>query len=187
MKTICAVLLLFSTVPALQACAFPKAEHLKIRQDGNDVVVSTSVTSGGPGIMVMKSYEIDGQKVTLKYCLVQSAENARLQSLSTIHIEWRIKGVRLADVTFKVQGRKLNFEQSELDQLREQLNKQFRPRRRCGIAPRVNEQKESGRLIMPARLEFGLISRSEMATSSSPPARLAPLRASPRGRGTESN
>lgn len=79
--------------------------------------------------MVMKSYEIDAKRqVTLKYCLVQSVENSRLQSWSTVNIEWRIKGARLADLTFKVQGRKLIFQQAELDQLRDQLNRQV-PRR----------------------------------------------------------
>ncbi len=79
--------------------------------------------------MVMKSHEIDAKnRVTLKYCLIQSEENSRLDSLAHIKIEWRLKGVRLGDLTFKVQGTKLIFGQDELDELRDQLNQQFRCR-----------------------------------------------------------
>ena len=131
MRTVCAVLLVFSIVPVLQACPKPEQDKLALRQDGDDVVVSTSVSSSGPGQMVMKSHEIDAKnRVTLKYCLIQSEENSRLQSWTTVKIEWRLKGVRLGDLTFEVQGQKLIFGQGELDQLRDQLNQQFRCR--CG-------------------------------------------------------
>src|SRR5258707_10128106 len=60
MRTVCAVLLVFSIVPVLHAC--PKREQDKlVRQDGDDVLVSTSVSSSGPGQMVMKSHEIDAK------------------------------------------------------------------------------------------------------------------------------
>jgi hypothetical protein len=136
MKTVSAVLLVFSMVPVLHACSMPKVvqDKLALRQDGDDVVVSTSVSSSGPGQMVMKSYEIDARnRVTLQYCLIQSEENSGLQSWSTVKIEWRLKGVRLGDLTFKVEGKKLVFEQDELDQLRDQLNQQFRPRRDASL------------------------------------------------------
>jgi hypothetical protein len=130
MKTVCAVLLVFSIVPVLHACSKPEQDVL-VRQDGDDVVVSTSVSSSGPGQMVMKSYAIDAKnRATLKYCLIQSEENSRLDSVAHIKIEWRLKGVRLGDLTFKVQGQKLIFGPDELDQLRDQLNGQFRCR--CG-------------------------------------------------------
>jgi hypothetical protein len=136
MRTLSAVLLVFGVVPALQACSAPRffQDKLELRQDGEDVVVSTSVSSSGPGQIVMKSFTIDAKNsVTLKYCLIQSEDNSRLQSWTTVKIEWRLKGVRLGDLTFKVEGKKLIFEQDELDQLRDQLNGQFRPRRDASL------------------------------------------------------
>src|SRR5262245_5302071 len=99
MNVVGAMLLVFSMVRVPQSCGFPKEDLLDTRQDWNDVVITTSVTMSGPGHMVVKSYEIDAKNhVTLKYCLFQSTENSQLQSLQTIKIEWRLKGVRLSDL-----------------------------------------------------------------------------------------
>src|SRR5262245_51469756 len=130
MRTVTAVLLLFSMVPVLHACPVPETDkdRMERRQDGDDVVISTTVMSGGPGHMVLTSYAIDEKnQVTLKYTLIQSEENSQLDSLAYVKVEWRLKGVNLSQLSFKIQGQQLTFKQAELDQLRNQLNPQ--PRR----------------------------------------------------------
>src|SRR5262249_5073537 len=111
MRSVAAVLLMFfSSVPFLQACAGPEkdANKLAMRQDGDDVVLSTTVTSSAVCHVVLTSYNIDANKhATLKYFLIESEEQVRC--LSPIKVEWRLKGVRLDDLTFRIQRKQSTF------------------------------------------------------------------------------
>lgn len=126
MRIVAAVMLLFSLAPILHACSTPKSAeaNLQLKQVGEDVIVSTTVESGGVGHMVLTSYMIDAKNhVTLKYCMIQSEENSRLDIFARIRIEWRLINIRLKDLSFEIDGSHMIVPAEQLRQLRNQLNK----------------------------------------------------------------
>jgi hypothetical protein len=134
MNFLATALLFLALDPNPQGCGIPyQAEdavndknvvepQLTIRQDGDDLVVSTNILSSGIGHVVLTRYTIDGKKVaTLHYTLIQSEEHARLDCLASVNVVWRLKNTKVGDVTFNVQGKELTFSMAELKQLSEQL------------------------------------------------------------------
>lgn len=125
MRILAPVIVLFSLAPILQAGSMPKKAkaNLTLKQVGEDVIVSTTVESGGTGHMVLTSYSIDARNhVTLNYCIIQSEENSRLDIFARIRVEWRLTNVHFKDLSFEVDGRHMIVSTEQLRQLRNQLN-----------------------------------------------------------------
>jgi hypothetical protein len=125
MRIVAAVMLLFSFAPILQACSTPKKAdtNLELKQVGEDVIVSTTLDSGGIGHMVLTSYVIDAKNhVTLKYCIIQSEQNSRLDIFARIRVEWRLANVRLQDLSFEIAGSQMIVPTEQLRRLRNQLD-----------------------------------------------------------------
>lgn len=112
-------LALFLT-PALPATAEfrPKTEpELTYKQDGDTLIVSTTVTINGSDHVLLTSVDRTEQNPPrLRYTIFQNSD-VLVRGEKKVTIEWRLKGYKDGDKSFKVVGQVVMLNTEELKEL----------------------------------------------------------------------
>ncbi|HKB02980.1 MAG TPA: hypothetical protein VKD90_12220 [Gemmataceae bacterium] len=108
-------LFLAPTLPA-GAELRPK-EELKYKKDGNDLIVSTTITVNGSDHILLTTFEINDSLIASpKYTVIQNSDRL-VHSQKKLTIEWRITGERAKFKPTRVKGQVLLLSADELNQL----------------------------------------------------------------------
>jgi hypothetical protein len=125
--------------PALAAAEDPPKRDLapqpvlSFKQDGDDLVVTTSVRANGSDHVLLTGHYKRGKDVVLRYTLIQNRDRlvrveAETRSQKMVGIEWRLKGQKKDDTGFKVEAHYLMLTTAELEQLGKEVGRLTRKR-----------------------------------------------------------